>query len=88
MTLQLGALRDALVKAGSGDELARAAAEEVAGYENRLAGIEGRLGEMQGRLGEMRGAVDAVRSELLLHRSVLAIVVALQIAIFVKLFVS
>jgi hypothetical protein len=36
MALQLGALRDALIEAGATDANARAAAEEVAGYENRL----------------------------------------------------
>jgi hypothetical protein len=42
MTLRLGALHDALSNPGD-QELARKAAEEVAGYENRLASIESRL---------------------------------------------
>jgi hypothetical protein len=36
MALQLGALRDALIDAHVSPEKAAAAAEEVAGYENRL----------------------------------------------------
>ena len=36
MALQLGALRDALLAANVSSETASAAAEEVAGYENRL----------------------------------------------------
>lgn len=36
MALQLGALRDALIAAGVDRTKADAAAEEVAGYENRL----------------------------------------------------
>jgi methyl-accepting chemotaxis protein len=36
MALQLGALRDALIEANVSPERAAAAAEEVAGYENRL----------------------------------------------------
>jgi hypothetical protein len=36
MALQLGALRDALLDAGVAKDKADAAAEEVAGYENRL----------------------------------------------------
>ena len=36
MALQLGALRDALIEAQVSPEKAAAAAEEVAGYENRL----------------------------------------------------
>ena len=36
MALQLGDLRDALIEAGASAEKADRAAEEVAGYENRL----------------------------------------------------
>jgi len=43
MALQLGALRDALIEAGASAEKAAKAAEEIAGYENRLAKIEGLL---------------------------------------------
>jgi phage shock protein A len=45
MALRMGALYDALRQSPAiPEDLARAAAEEVANYENRLAGIEGRLG--------------------------------------------
>jgi hypothetical protein len=43
MALQLGALRDALIDAGAKQEKADKAAEELAGYENRLANIDTRL---------------------------------------------
>jgi hypothetical protein len=43
MALQLGAIRDALLSAGAPPEKADKAAEELAGYENRLATIELRL---------------------------------------------
>jgi hypothetical protein len=43
MALQLGALRDALLEGGATPDTASKAAEEVAGYENRLAAIEARL---------------------------------------------
>jgi hypothetical protein len=43
MALQLGALRDALLSAGVPPDKADKAAEEVAGYENRLSAIETRL---------------------------------------------
>lgn len=43
MPLQLGALRDALLSAGTPSDKADKAAEELAGYENRFAGIEARL---------------------------------------------
>jgi hypothetical protein len=43
MALQLGALRDALLAANISPEKAAAAAEEVAGYENRLNSMESEL---------------------------------------------
>ena len=43
MALQLGALRDALIDAGATQAKAEKAAEELAGYENRLAGMDTRL---------------------------------------------
>lgn len=43
MALQLGALRDALIDAGASEAKADRAAEELAGYENRLASIDTRL---------------------------------------------
>jgi hypothetical protein len=50
MALQLGALRDALDAAGIDPAKARAAAEEVAGYENRLASLDTRLGRIDTKL--------------------------------------
>ena len=41
--MQLGALRDALLSANADPEKAAKAAEEVAGYDNRLARIETKL---------------------------------------------
>jgi hypothetical protein len=43
MALQLGALRDALLSAGTPADKADKAAEEVASYENRLGAVETRL---------------------------------------------
>ena len=43
MTIMLSKTYDALKAAGAPDEKAREAAEEIAGYENRLAGIEAEL---------------------------------------------
>lgn len=50
MALQLGALRDAFLAAGAPVEKAEAAAEEVAGYENRLAGFDARMERLEGRM--------------------------------------
>ncbi len=43
MALQLGALRDALIEAGATAGKADKAAEELAGYDNRLAALDTRL---------------------------------------------
>ena len=43
MTIMLSKTYDALKAAGAPDDKAREAAEEIAGYENRLAGIEAEL---------------------------------------------
>jgi len=43
MALRLGATRDAFLAAGVPSDKADKAAEELAGYENRLSSIEGRL---------------------------------------------
>lgn len=43
MALMLGALRDALIDAGAKPDKADRAAEELAGYENRLASVDTRL---------------------------------------------
>jgi hypothetical protein len=50
MSLRLGALHDALLHPGDAD-MARKAAEEVAGYENRLAAIDTKLAVVQALLG-------------------------------------
>ena len=43
MTIMLSKTYDALKAAGAPDDKAREAAEEIAGYENRLSGIEAEL---------------------------------------------
>lgn len=50
MSLRLGALHDALLDPGNAEKALRAA-EEVAGYENRLAAIETKLAVIQALLG-------------------------------------
>lgn len=50
MALQLGALRDALIEAGASEEKANRAAEELAGYENRLSKIDLQLEQLGGRV--------------------------------------
>ncbi len=65
MALQLGALRDALVEAGATVDKANRAAEELAGYENRLAGIDTRLSVLTWIAGTNLAATVAVLFKLL-----------------------
>ena len=51
MAMMLGALYQALLEAGAGDEPARRAAEEVAAYESRLTAIDTKLAVLQALVG-------------------------------------
>lgn len=51
MSLMISGLYDALKDAGAKDDLARKAAQEVAGYDNRLTKMEAKLTMLQWMLG-------------------------------------
>ena len=57
MAIMLAKTYDAFKAAGAPDDKARDAAEEIAGYENRLAGIEGRLRAIESRLSMLQWMV-------------------------------
>ena len=67
MALMLGKLHDALVAAAVDKNLAREAAEEVAGYENRLARIEATLTLHSWMLGAIIALLIAILGKMLLH---------------------
>ena len=67
MALQLGALRDALIDAGTQPEKAARAAEELAGYENRLSSIEARLSVLTWMAGTNLVLTAGVLWRLLAH---------------------
>jgi hypothetical protein len=50
VALMLGSLREALIAAGAPEDKAVKAAEEVAGYENRLASVDVRMERLEGRV--------------------------------------
>ena len=71
MALQLGALRDALEAAHVPADKAAAAAEEVAGYDNRLAALDSRVAVLTWMVGAnltltllIAGSVFAIWSKL------------------------
>ena len=84
MALQLGALRDALKAANVPDELAGRAAEELAGYESRFDRIER---EMDQRFNAVDRRIDQLAADVRLLRWMVGFVLAIQVAMFVKLFV-
>ena len=57
MPVMLSKTYDALIAAGAPDDKARAAAEELADYENRLASIDNRLAAVEGKLSILIWAV-------------------------------
>jgi hypothetical protein len=67
MALQLGALLDALEDAGASKEKATKAAEELAGYENRLASIDTRLSVLTWMAGTNLVLTAGVLWRLLAH---------------------
>lgn len=67
MALQLGALRDALIEAGTSPEKASKAAEELAGYEREFAEIKGDLRVLKWAQAANFAAVLVVLLKLFLH---------------------
>jgi phage shock protein A len=65
MSLMFGALYDALRQAQVPDDLARKAAEEVAGYENRLAKIESDLTLLKWMVGLVIALVSGILGKML-----------------------
>ena len=57
MPVMLSKTYDALIAAGASDDKARAAAEELADYENRIASIDNRLAAVDGKLSILIGSV-------------------------------
>jgi hypothetical protein len=57
MPVMLSKTYDALKAAGAPEDKAREAAEELAGYENRLASIDGRLASLEGKFTVMLWAM-------------------------------
>ena len=67
MALQLGALRDALIQAGAGAELAAAAAEEVASYTGVINAIKRDLAVLKWMVG-FNLAIGVATLFLVLHK--------------------
>ena len=64
MAIMLAKTYAALKAAGVDDEHAQAAAEELAGYENRLASIDSRLAALDGRLAAVEARVTSLENGL------------------------
>ena len=64
MALMLSKTYDALIAAGTPEDKAREAAEELADYENRLASIDNRLAVIDGRFIDIEGRLGALEGKL------------------------
>ena len=65
MAVMKGDLYDALVRAGAGEDTARKAAEEMAGYDNRFSRLEADVGLLKWMVGFNLAATVAVLGKLL-----------------------
>jgi len=61
----LGNLHEALVEAGAGEETARKAAEELAGYDNRFSKLEADVGLLKWMVGFNLAGTVTVLGKLL-----------------------
>ena len=92
MALQLGALRDALIEAGASEQRAREAAEEAAGYEDRLRGIETRMTGLEARMTGLEARMTVLErrftslaSRLNMMMAVTLAILASQVALWMRL---
>jgi hypothetical protein len=69
MALMLAKTYAASKAAGVDDEQAQAAAEELAGYENRLASIDNRLSVIEGRFAAVEGRLTNLENALVQFRA-------------------
>jgi hypothetical protein len=65
MAVMMGNLYDALVKAGAGEDTARKAAEEMAGYDNRFSRLEADVGLLKWMVGFNLAVTVAILGKLL-----------------------
>jgi hypothetical protein len=78
MAVMMGNLYSALKQAGADDDSAKKAAEEVAGYENRIADLKT----------ELKTELAAVRGELSLLKWMVGFNLAMTAALLVRLFLG
>ena len=89
MTTMVAELYDALIAAGSPEEKARAAAEAMAGYEaheQRLGRIESNISEIKRSLTELGQRSSRIEGDAVLLKWMMGFVLALLVAICIKLF--
>jgi hypothetical protein len=82
MPIMLSQTYDALVAAGAPEEKARAAAEEIAGYEDRLNAIATDIATIKGDVAMLDTKIDALAGYLKLITWATGVNAAATIAIF------
>lgn len=91
MTTMVAEIYDALREAGASEDKARRAAEALAGYDDRFGKLEQRMSAIEGRMIAIEARVASLVSELTSLKWVVStmggVIIAMQIAIFIKLFI-
>jgi chromosome segregation ATPase len=59
---------------------------EIAELRGEIGTLRGEIGTLRGDMGTLRGEVNALRNEISTLRWILGVVIAMQAAIFIKLF--
>ena len=85
MAVMMGDLYSALKQAGADEDNAKKAAQEVAGYENRIADLRSDLADAKT---ELKTDIAGVRGELPLVKWMLGFNLALSVALVLRQFVS
>jgi len=92
MATMVSEIYDAFVEAGASQDKARKAAEAVAGLEGRGVKLEHETGtsinDLKREIVGLRGEFTALRGEVMMQRWILGVVLAMQAAVLVRLFVS
>jgi len=85
MAIMLAKTYNAFKAAGVPEAEAQAAAEELAGYENRLGAVENRLAAVENRLDSLRAALNSFKAEVTGRLSVLTWAVGINAVLTVAI---
>ena len=85
MAIMLAKTYNAFKAAGVPEAEAQAAAEELAGYENRLGAVENRLAAVENRLDSLRAELNSFKDEVTGRLSVLTCAIGINAVLTVAI---